>query len=220
MKSTCIALLLLLPVVSVAFAQEAVITELSGTVEIKKPDSAAWENAVLGQAITGEAIISTGFKSFAVISIGDSLINVRPLTRLSLTEISAQAGIETINAGLQAGRVQLDVKAPAGSKSIYTISTVPAVASTRGTIFEITLFELWVIEGSIEYKGSFGVPLLIDQRGYSYIDRKTERAVSPRETLLAALYPDMPIASEIFNTFKTDAAHNNDLNVTGLIHYE
>jgi len=68
---------------SLAFAQEAVIKELTGTVELKKAGAAEWENAAKGQSVAVDTVISTSFKSTAIISIGNSLITVRPLTLLT-----------------------------------------------------------------------------------------------------------------------------------------
>ena len=212
---------LLLLAVSGVFAQEAVIKELTGTVEIKQAGSALWETAVLGQTISADTSVSTGFKSYALISIGNSVLTVRPLTRLTLTEISATQGTETINVSLQAGRARADVKPPTGTRSSYTVQSPIATASTRGTVFEVDVFTLRVIEGSIEYKSASGVPVIVDAGGYSYIDERTGRAALPGDTLFAALNPELPIGSSILNSFDGAAVQGrNYFEVTSVIDYQ
>jgi len=201
LKKCIIIAVLLLLAVSGGFSQEAVIRELAGTVELKLAGSTAWVNAVQGQSVAGSTVISTGFKSYALLSIGNSVINVRPLTRLSLTEISASQNAETINIGLQAGRVRLDVSPPAGVRSAAKVQTPVATASTRGTIFEVSIFELWVIEGSIEYRGSSGGHVIVDAGGYSTVDERTGRVAVTKAALLASLSPVQPIAFDRFSSF-------------------
>jgi hypothetical protein len=187
---------------SFAFAQQATITELTGTVELKRANSAAWEPAAKGQSIPVDTIISTGFKSTALINLGNSIITVRPLTRLSITEIASRAGTETINVNLQAGRVRADVNPPAGARSSFTVQMPSVTASTRGTIFEVGIFELRVMEGSIEYRGTSGAPVVVDAGAFSYVDETTGRAAFPEATLLTTLNPDLPIAADLLYPFE------------------
>ena len=200
--------------VSGVFAQQAVIKELSGTVEIKKPGSAVWEKAVQGQIITGDTVVSTGFKSSALISFGNSLLTVRPMTRLTLTEISNIAGTETINTTLQAGRVRVDANPPAGTKGSYNVQSPIATASVRGTVFEITTYTLYVSKGSVEFRGSSGVPVIVDAGGTSAIDERTGRPALPIDTLFAALDPELPIASGVFNSFGAAGQGQSSLEIT------
>ena len=207
-KSFFIAGMIFLFAVSGVFAQEnnpsAIIRELSGTVELQHPGSATWEKAAQGQTLMQNTIISTGFKSSALINVGNSIINVRPLTRLSLTELSQRSGTETINANLQAGRVRVDVKAPVGSRASFNVQSPVATASIRGTVFEMSTYELRVIEGTVEYTSVFNAPLLIDASGYSYVDERTGQAVTAETG--TAIRPDMPIANDSLSTFEVNIA--------------
>ena len=215
---------LLVAVVLGSFAQEgaleAKIRELSGTVELKQAGSAAWENAVQGQSVAGDTTLSTGFKSSAVIAIGESLVTVRPLTRLSITEISSRMGVETINMSLQTGRVRPDVKPSTGNRTAFAVQTPPATASVRGTIFEVDAYSITVIEGSIEYKGVNGISVFVDSGGNSYVDQRTGRAVYPLETLRSSLAPELPLGFDSFYSFKGAEQRNNDIEVTGNITYK
>ena len=212
---------LLLCAVSGVFAQQAVIKELTGTVEIKRASSALWETAAQGQTITGDTTISTGFKSMALIAIGNSVLTVRPLTRLTLAEISATQGTETINVSLQAGRVRADITPPSGAKGIYKVQSPIATASVRGTIFEIDTYTLLVIKGAVEFKGTSGVSVVVDAGRISTVDEKTGRAALPEQTIFTALDPELPIGSSILNPFDAAAAQGiKSIEIVGLIDYQ
>ena len=197
--------------------QQAIIKDFTGTVELQLPNTTRWVTANKGQAMTVDTIVSTGFKSFAVITIGDSVLNVRPLTRLSIKELSTMAGTENINIGLQAGRVRADVNQPVGTNSNFAFQSPVATASTRGTIFEVDTCTLWVIEGSIEYTGTSGSPVVVDAGGFSYIDENSGKAAPPIETMHATLNPVPPIGSDLFNSFDGAGSSPNILNVFAYI---
>jgi hypothetical protein len=93
----------------------------------------------------------------AIIVVGNTTLTVRPLTRLSLAEISSSAGTENINVNLQTGRVRVDVKPPAGTRANATVQSPTATASVRGTSFEMDTFSIKVFEGNVGYSGTDGL---------------------------------------------------------------
>lgn len=216
-----IACVLLLFAVSGIFAQEAVIKELTGTVELKKAGSSVWESAARGQTLMQDTIISTGFKSSALIGIGNSVLTVRPLTRLSLKELSSTREAETINVSLQTGRLRVDVKPPAETRANYfTVQTPPATASVRGTVFEVDLSGLWVIEGTVVYKSVSGNTVLVDAGGNSFVDGNTGRAAMQLETKLAELTIVAPIGTDAINTPNGVTQTSGDLVFIGQFDYD
>jgi hypothetical protein len=72
-----------------AFAQDvqARFLTITGTVEVQRRGG-GWAPAAEGDVVDADTIISTGFKSSASLSLGNSTIQVRPLTRLTLMEIT------------------------------------------------------------------------------------------------------------------------------------
>ncbi|MDR2210902.1 MAG: FecR family protein [Spirochaetaceae bacterium] len=146
---------------------EAVIRDLAGVVEVKAPRAAAWTPAYKGQALTGDTVVSTGFKSTAVIAIGNSVLTVRPLTRLSLTELSRIQNSEKVELNLQTGRIRADVRPPQGGRTDFTVRSSAATASVRGTTFEFDTLNLSVNEGTVEFSGAFGAPVLVDSGRFS-----------------------------------------------------
>jgi len=144
-----------------AYSQNGIIRELSGDVEIKIAGSSVFVPAQTGNQIAQDTIVSTGFRSTAIIAVGSSLITVRPLTRLSLSEIQSSQGTENLNVNLQAGRVKVDVKPPAGTRANTTIQSPSATASVRGTSFEMDILNLNVIEGIVVFNGYDGSRVLV-----------------------------------------------------------
>jgi hypothetical protein len=150
--------LLLLWAGSMVFSQEAleyqaVFQDLSGTVEVKAPGAAEWTPARLGQSIALKTLVSTGFKSIAVIAVGSSLVSVRPLTRLTVEELQESAGNERVNINLQTGRIRANVKPPVGGNTEFIVKSPTATASVRGTSFEFDGLHLQVDEGRVHFTG-------------------------------------------------------------------
>jgi len=133
------------------FAQNGVIKELSGTVELKPAGTSDFIPAKAGDPVAKDTIVSTGFKSSALIQMGSSLITARPLTRLSLAELSSSGGTEVINVSLQTGRVRVDVDPPAGTRTSMAVRGPSATASVRGTSFEFDTYSLNVLKGKVAF---------------------------------------------------------------------
>ena len=134
-------------------AQNGVIRELNGTVELKS-SAGAFVPANVGDQVSQNTVISTGFKSTALIEVGSAVLAVRPLTRLTLTEISASIGSETLNVNLATGRLRVDLNPPAGTRASMTVSSPSATASVRGTSFEFDTRNLNVESGGVSFRGN------------------------------------------------------------------
>ena len=146
-------LAILLTGAALVFAQDpsAVIREITGTVELRTSGSADWVPAKPGDSIGKATMVSTGFKSSALLSVGTSTITVRPLTRLSLEELMSQNSTETIAINLSTGRIRADVKAPSGGRTSLSVQSPTATASVRGTKFEMDSDSIQVEEGIVSY---------------------------------------------------------------------
>ncbi len=154
MKKVVIALALVVLVASV-FAQEAVFKEVTGKVEYQLPGK-EWRPAKAGIKLPVDAVVSTGFKSFASITLGSSLVTVKPLTRLSFREIVKREGGESAKLYLTAGRIKAEVNPQSGQKVDFTVQSPTATASVRGTIFEFDGVNLYVPRGIVSYVNAFG----------------------------------------------------------------
>jgi hypothetical protein len=182
-------------------AQEsAFFREINGTVEIKAPGSELWIKAAAGDRIEKNTLVSTGFKSTAIIALGDSLITVRPVTRLSLEEIARDQNNEQVNLFLHTGRVRADVKPPAGGSSNFTVRSPIATASVRGTSFEFDTEHLRVDEGRVQYSLDNGRQVYVGGGGISYVDEPTNTVVSPFDAAAELLTPALPAGSGLAGT--------------------
>lgn len=195
MKAICASLFVLAAAGLFAQAGDAFVREITGTVEVKAPGQTAWEPVQRGQRLSGDTLISTGFKSQAVVVLGNSTLIVRPLTRLSIAEIARLEAGERVNLELQAGRIKVDVKPPARGAVAFAIRSPRATAAVRGTVFEFDTVNLEVSEGTVEFAGA-GAPVLVDSGGAAFVDESTGRTVPPAETAAAALRPELPAGAE------------------------
>jgi len=170
-----------------AFAQNpnAVIKEITGTVEIKAGGSANWETARIGDVIRKDTILSTGFRSTAILSVGSSTLTVRPLTRLSLAELLSLNDTETININLNTGRIRAEVSPPSGGRANFTVQSPSATASVRGTEFEMDPVSIQVVTGEVSYapaasgQGQHGRAVTVSAGQESWVNTETGSAVTP-----------------------------------------
>ena len=191
MKKLCALTVLLLCGMSIVYAQSGVVKELTGTVELKKPGATDFVPAKMGDTVTRDTVVSTGFKSSALITVGSSTIMVRPLTRLTLAELSSGEGDETINVNLQTGRVRVDVNPPAGTKTTMTVRGPSATASVRGTGFDFDTRNLTVRHGKVAFHGNKGGVMLVSTGSTSTVE-SNGKAADPMVTTTGTLTPPPP----------------------------
>lgn len=196
-----------------------VIRELSGTVELKVPGSSVYIPAKSGDQVHSDTVISTGFKSTAFVSLGSAFITVRPLTRMTLTEISASAGTETINLNLQAGRIRVDVTPPAGTRTAMTVTSTVATASVRGTSFEFDTRNLKVNHGQVSFIGNRGYRMMVSG-GSSSLVEDDGRAADPTYVKYAGLKPPAPAGTQYSGGSAGDTAGSGPAGSNGVIFLE
>jgi hypothetical protein len=194
MKTTIMGLMLVLAA-WVLCAQDgvpAVIQEINGTVEVKAPGATVWNPARRGQELERNTVISTGFKSGAVIGLGNSTLQVQSLTRLSLEELIRIGTTEKVDVSLRAGRIRAEVKPPVGGATEFTVRSPSATASVRGTIFEFDGIRLSVDDGRVHVTGGDRSGAYVGAGGQVLTDIETGRMASAAETAREALAPALP----------------------------
>jgi hypothetical protein len=186
--------LLLMTSAALLWAQTAAafIRETTGTVEIKTPGASEWRPAEPGEALDQAALVSTGFKSTALITIGNSTIIVRPLTRLSLEEIIAAREGDRVTLDLRAGRIRADVKPPPGGKTVFLVRSPSATASVRGTVFDFDGIQLSVEEGRVYLSGESVTGVYVGTGHAMAVDLKTGSIAAIIESVKAGLSPALP----------------------------
>jgi len=207
MKKAVCAFFLILAGVSV-FAQSGVIKEITGQVELKAPGSSSFIAAKTGDSLTENTVISTGFKSVAIIDVGSAILTVRPLTRLTLTEIQISSETEIINVSLQAGRVRVDLNPPVGNKASLSVASHVATCSVRGTSFELDTRNLQVNEGNVIFKGTIGQGAPVGAGSNASIGQNGS-AVNPATYGTATLKPQSPAGVEPNTSPVTNSGENN-----------
>jgi hypothetical protein len=172
--------------------ETALVRELIGTVEMRAPGGTEWEPVRSGQRLPVDTVISTGFRSTVNLVLGDSVLTVRPLTRIAIAGISRRREGDRVDLNLRAGRIRADVKPPPGGTLDFSVRSPIATASVRGTVFELDTLNLFVSEGTVEFTGTSGAAVLVDSGGSSFVDGAAGRPVSPAETAAAELRPELP----------------------------
>ena len=161
MKKT-VLVFLLMGLCLCAFAQNGVIKQVSGQVEVKRAGETAYVSVRAGDHVSENTVISTGFRSFAVIEVGSTSIQVRPVTRLTLTEIRALDTEESLQMHLRAGSIQVDVNPPSGRRANTTIQSPNSFASVRGTSFYFDTRNLRVTQGTVLFNGNRGYTIQVN----------------------------------------------------------
>jgi hypothetical protein len=177
-------------------AQEAVIREITGNVEVKAPGQENWTAATAGQSLPQAALISTGFKSSAILEIGNSTLTVRPLTRLSLEEILENQGNEEVRLYLRTGRIRAEVSPPTGGTVDFRIRSPTITASVRGTAFEFNGVRLNVDEGLVHVTGGDASGAYVGAGHTVQANSQTGKVATVAETMQEALVPSLPVGVE------------------------
>ena len=177
------------------FGQSGVIREMTGTVELSEAGG-GFVPAEIGSVLREDTVVSTGFRSSALIELGSAVLAVRPLTKLSLTEIRSSSGEELLGVNLQAGRVRVDVNPPAGTRASMSVSSPTATASVRGTSFEFDTRSLHVISGSVAFKGTRGPGAPVAAGSSGSVDRSGNALTPVSVGPVTAMRPQMPVGTQ------------------------
>ena len=126
-----VKILVLLTVAFYSFALDGIVMEVLGKVE-KQVDN-SWIALKKGDVLVPGDIVSTGFKSEAVISIGESVITVKALTRMTIEQLYEKNKNHVSSIYLDVGSVSADVKPVTNKRVGFTVKTPAVTASVRGT---------------------------------------------------------------------------------------
>lgn len=163
---TIIALLLSFIALPALGQVEAVLTSVSGKVELR-PEGGSWQSASQGQTVAPGTTVSTGFGASAAIELGESTIRVEPLTRLTLRELVQQADTITTRAFMDVGSVNAEVETAEGLSNDFEIRSAQATAAVRGTVFEFDGQSINVTEGRVSLQNQAGIGTVVSQNQQS-----------------------------------------------------
>lgn len=128
-KKTILMLISSLVTCIASFAFDVTFVDVKGKVEFQ--DGGIWVKAQSGDVIEQGTVISTGYKSSAVIKSNNSSFTIGPMTRITLEKLARQSGKENTQLFLDSGSIQSDVK----SGNRFKVRSAVATASVRGTSF-------------------------------------------------------------------------------------
>jgi hypothetical protein len=162
MKKTGIILITLGLFCGHLFAQNSgVIKEMRGKVEVQAPGG-SWRSASIGMTVSQGTTISTGFNSTVLIDLGNSILDVKPLTRLRLEELLEKEGTIQTELFLKVGKVRAEVKSASGLRQDFKLRSPVSTAAVRGTKLDYDGFDVVVFDGDVLY-----LTLLGQRRSYS-----------------------------------------------------
>jgi hypothetical protein len=171
-------------------APAARISDIRGTVEIQSPGASTWHAAREGETLDAASMVSTGFRSTAQIRVGNSVITVRPLTRLSLEALQAAGNNERVDLSLRTGRVRADVNPREGRQLDFTVRGPVVTASVRGTTFELDMFNLEVEEGIVGFSGIDGTVVSVSAGQSSAVSAEVVgQTTAAEESVIAQAAP-------------------------------
>ena len=134
-KSVCAALAafcVALPLCAVS----ATVVSAEGKVEVER--GGKWIPLSANAAVSEGEIISTGFKSKAVLRYQGSVLQLGALTRVTLEKLAAGEKNDTVAVYLNTGAVKSTVQRTENRRVNYTVRNPVAVASVRGTEFDFS----------------------------------------------------------------------------------
>lgn len=134
-KKSLLVLLLASSALAFSFADTATVISVSGKVEVNRNN--AWIPLEKNTELREGEVISTGFKSEALIKYKDSVMKLGPLTRITLEKLTSSDSRENVAVYLNTGSVRSTVNHTGNKRTSYTVRNPIAVASVRGTDFEM-----------------------------------------------------------------------------------
>lgn len=117
---------------ALAFAETAKVISVTGKVEVNRKD--AWVPLAKDAVLNEGEVISTGFKSEALIQYKESVMKLGALTRITLEQLAASDTKDDVSVYLNTGTIRSTVNHAENRRINYTVRNPIAVASVRGTI--------------------------------------------------------------------------------------
>lgn len=118
------------------YAEKASVISVRGKAEVNR--DGRWISLHADDAVAEGEIISTGFKSEAVLVYQGSTMKLGSLTRITLEKLAASDAGESVSVFLNTGAIRSKVTHEENRRVSYTVRNPAAVASVRGTEYDFT----------------------------------------------------------------------------------
>ncbi len=165
LKFVIISAILLL---SYALNAQITVKSITGFVQYKKNISSEWIIPKVGDKLEPGYIIYTGFKSTALIQTPNAVIEVKPLSQITISSLLvSQEKVET-DIYLKYGKVKAEVNINKQTQTLFKVRSANSTASVRGTKFLFGDKELFVDEGTV---------YLLSDANFSALVQRNENAI-------------------------------------------
>lgn len=150
-----------------AFAVEATVISVTGKAELQ--DGGRWTALREGGKVEKGAVISTGFKSEAVIEFKGTRFTLGALTRITVQDLLEESDRDSASLFIDSGKISANVGGADGKRVGFKVRSPIATASVRGTEFSFAAGGmLSVAAGVVTFSqassnGDKGVPVAAGQ---------------------------------------------------------
>ncbi|MBN2544220.1 MAG: FecR domain-containing protein [Spirochaetes bacterium] len=163
-----IIIILLIIFITYTLNAQITIKSIIGFVQFKKDINSEWIIPKVGDKLQPGYIIYTGFKSTAVIQTPNAVIEVKPLSQITISSLLVSQDKISTDIYLKYGKVRAEVNVNKQTQTLFKVRSANSTASVRGTIFEFGDKELLVDEGTV---------YLLSDSNFSALVEKNETAV-------------------------------------------
>lgn len=129
------------------YANTATVVSTVGKVEVSRNN--VWVALTENEVVREGEVISTGFKSEAIIKYKGSVMKLGPLTRITLEKLATSDTKDDVSVFLNTGAVRSTVNHSENKRVSYTVRNPIAVASVRGTEFIFAGNEIRCFDGAV-----------------------------------------------------------------------
>lgn len=163
---------------------EVSVKDFYGKVKVKYSGDTRWSRLEIGDILPPNATVSTGFNSQIVLDLGNATLDVLPLTRMTVSQITETQDSIATSLFLQGGTIKADVTKVEGKVNDFHIKSPVATASVRGTSFIFSGNKLTVLRGVVDF-GAQKYVIPTTEGDAPAADEKVEEVVSKVVTVKA-----------------------------------
>jgi len=144
-------------IIPAAWADSGKLQNVQGDVKIQRSGTPSWIPAESGMSVSAGDRIETGDSGHVTLKLQKASIDLKPNSQFSIKSYETQANQMKTTLRLDLGRLKARVDRLNDTGSMLKIITPTSVASVRGTIFDLDVYEyngeiytkVGVIEGSV-----------------------------------------------------------------------
>ncbi len=208
MKRTILIFVFIFLGISLFAEVPAIVREVKGKVEIKAPGK-SWIPAKPGMKLAKKYKISTGFRSQAVLRLGESILVVKQLTRMELSELIKKKGVIKTSLYLRVGKIKATVKRAKGIRQDFKVKSPISTAAVRGTSFEFDGRNLRVFEGTVGFINNLGQRRFIGSGEISkLLGGKLPNSPQELKEQLSSVVPESSTVQELLESVDTVELYN------------